>query len=245
MELEYEINLDNFQGPLELLYQLIKKNKIEISEISLARITEQYLAYLKELQTFNLDLASEFMVIAAELIEIKAGYLLPSSSTGKKEKDEKDLVQRLRNYQIYKELSTILQEYEEKALNQYNLPSVYKENFQQEEKLIIDYNLEDLVKAYKQSLASRPENKTADNMKIAVEKIDYISEENINVQEKTEEIIGLFKNKSSLYFNNLLKNQSNHQEIVVTLLSILELTRIKRLKIAQEKLFSTIKIVLR
>lgn len=105
----YELHLDSFQGPLEVLYQLVKKNRIEITELSLASITEQYLDYMERLKEFNLELASEFMVIATELIQLKLKTLLPAEKAEEEEEeDSSDLVRRLQEYHYFKKVSEIL-----------------------------------------------------------------------------------------------------------------------------------------
>ncbi|MFW6238882.1 MAG: segregation and condensation protein A, partial [Halanaerobiales bacterium] len=123
----YEFKLANFEGPLELLYQLVKKNEIEISRISLAKITGQYLEYLDKLKSFNLDLASEFTVIAAELLELKASTLLPEDNKKKEDKDKSSsIVRRLQEYHRFKKISTYLQQFQENAANIYYRGRNYK-----------------------------------------------------------------------------------------------------------------------
>lgn len=99
----YELQLDSFQGPLEVLYQLVKKNRIEISELSLASIAEQYIDYMQRLKEFNLELASEFMLIATELMQLKLRTLLPREDKEEVEEEEgRNLVERLQEYHYFK-----------------------------------------------------------------------------------------------------------------------------------------------
>src|SRR6056297_3844501 len=149
--MDYEVQLDAFQGPLELLYQLVKKNKIEISQISLAKITGEYLDYIDQ-HIMDLEYTSEFLVIAAELIEIKAKYLLPKTDEEEKEEDEESLVERLKKYQLYKELSFVLADnFEERRDIFTNKPKVEKfRNFEEEVVILVD--LKDIKQIYLKAL---------------------------------------------------------------------------------------------
>src|SRR5690554_5834186 len=152
----YEIKLDGFQGPLELLYQLIKKHKIEISEISLSEVTEQYLEYLNKLQSFDMEMASEFTVIAAELIQIKTRTLLPEEENEDEEKDESSLVRRLKEYHYFKKLSQLLNELEEEGTRKFvrTATSGEKNILSNSFKLNLQIELTELMQAYKNAVAA-------------------------------------------------------------------------------------------
>jgi len=239
----YELQLDQFQGPLELLYQLIKKNKIEISEISLARVTEQYLEYLNNLKDFNLDMASEFMVIAAELIEIKTRTLLPGENNEREEEDSNSLVNRLKEYHYFKKVSGLLQEYEENTSRMFTRPVLEKFEPDKEFKLNLELELDELIAAYKKAMAAA--NLEDEQKEEAVErkwhKIDF---ENIRIEDKTEYIKEkLLKSPSGVSFIELIEDKRNRLEIIVTFLSILELAKIKQIKLKQEKIFANIQVI--
>lgn len=239
----YELQLDQFQGPLELLYQLIKKNKIEISEISLARVTEQYLEYLNNLKDFNLDMASEFMVIAAELIEIKTRTLLPGENNEREEEDSNSLVNRLKEYHYFKKVSGLLQEYEENTSRMFTRPILEKFEPDKEFKLNLELELDELIAAYKKAMAAA--NLEDEQKEEAVErkwhKIDF---ENIRIEDKTEYIKEkLLKSPSGVSFIELIEDKRNRLEIIVTFLSILELAKIKQIKLKQEKIFANIQVI--
>src|SRR6056297_1076398 len=140
--MDYEVTLDAFQGPLELLYQLVKKNKIEISEISLAKITGEYLDYIDQ-NIMDLEFTSEFLVIAAELIEIKAKYLLPKVDE-QDEEEEESLVERLKKYQLYKELSFVLADEFEAKRDVFENNTSLDRYRNYEEEVVIDVNLKAL-----------------------------------------------------------------------------------------------------
>lgn len=235
--MQYEVEVDNFQGPLDLLYKLVKKNKIEISEISLARITEQYMQYVEHLQGFNLDLASEFMVIASELIEIKAKLLLPKNNSEKdKEDDESDLVQRLEEYQLFKRVSTILNNKEEEAAGLFALPGE-KDLTRQPPKLKIDKTPEEFLKIYEKAISSGEDEKEE---KPRLSEMNNINPDRHNVEDKTREITRRISKYGGVNFGDLVNNNTDSLEIVVTLLSLLELMKLKQIRVIQNQLFDHI-----
>jgi len=241
----YEIKLDGFQGPLELLYQLIKKNKIEISEISLSEVTEQYLEYLNKLQSFDMEMASEFMIIAAELIQIKTRALLPEEQNEIEEEEESSLVRRLKEYHYFKKLSELLNDLEKEGAKMFVRTATCREknilsnNF----KLNLQIELGELMQAYKNAVVAAsleieekqppPELKGAEieAEKIKIEdKIKYIKEKLLAVP-------------SGLSFSELLEEKNNRLEVIVTFLSILELAKSKKIKLKQNEVFESIRIV--
>ncbi len=238
----YELQLDKFQGPLELLYQLIKKNKIEISEISLASVTEQYLEYLNNLKDFNLDVASEFMVIAAELIEIKTRNLLPGENTKREEEDHNSLVNRLKEYHYFKKLTTLLQEYEENTTRMFNKPFLEKFEPDKEFKLNLELELDELITAYENAMvaAYQEDEQKEEAVEGRLYKIDF---ENIRIEDKTEYIKEkLCNSPAGVSFIELIEDRRNRLEIIVTFLSILELAKIKKIRLKQEKIFANIEV---
>ena len=114
--MEYEVKIDNFEGPLDLLLHLIKESKVDIWEISIADIAEEYLAYIQKMEKLNLDIASEYLVMASELIEMKSRMLLPRQEKDVGEEEEEDpkerLIRRLVEYQKYKEVTKNFKELE-------------------------------------------------------------------------------------------------------------------------------------
>ena len=235
--MDYEIQVNNFQGPLDLLYKLVKKNKIEISDISLARVTKQYLQYVEHLKGNNIDLASEFMVIASELIEIKAKLLLPQNNSDNEQKeDESDLVQRLEEYKLFKNVSELLRDYENKAANSFALPGEI-ELTRQPARLKIDRTPEELFDIYRKALRS---NEEVEEEKTTLSQLNSINPDRLNVEDKTEEITTRIKKTKGVNFRELINNARDPLEIVVTLLSILEMMRLKKVKVKQNNLFDKI-----
>ncbi|MGM0436698.1 MAG: segregation and condensation protein A [Bacillota bacterium] len=239
--MEYEIQAGDFQGPLDLLYKLVKKNQIEISEISLAKITEEYLYHIKKIEKFNLDQASEFMVLASELLEIKARLLLPDQDE-EDEEDESNLVQRLEEYELFKNIAVELELYLDKAARTYRLPPE-RELIKGEGKLNIDISLDEFKNLYKTALeAYKEEEEEKEDPHYS--EMDHINSDRLNVEEKREDITNIIKeNPEGVKFRDLLYNNDDILEIVVTLLSLLELVRLREVEIFQEKLFSEMKIV--
>ncbi|MFW6269453.1 MAG: segregation and condensation protein A [Bacillota bacterium] len=240
--MSYEIQLDSFQGPLEVLYQLIKKNRVEISEISLASIAEQYLDYMNQLKDFNLELASEFMVIAAELIELKIKYLLPRRDDEKEEDYDNDLVHRLQEYHYFKKISGILQKYEEEGSKYHSRAVDLEYIIDSEIEVQLDMDLTELEEAYRQVLLLNLKNQEEEEKQDKEERDwEQLNFEEIKIEDKTEYIVNRLKNTShGISFADLIENRKNKIEVVVTFLSILELAKLARVKIKQDKIFSNI-----
>ncbi|MGM0410115.1 MAG: segregation and condensation protein A [Bacillota bacterium] len=242
--MEYEIQVGDFQGPLDLLYKLVKKNKIEISEISLANITEQYLYHLKELKKFNLDMASEFMVLATELLEIKAKLLLPENNIDEDDENDNNLVQRLEEYELFKNISVELELYLDKASRSFRLPPE-KELIKGKGKLNIDCSLNDFRDMYKKAIKAKKERKNKEEREDAhYSEMDHINTNRLSVEDKTLDINNIIKNNpEGVKFRDLINDKKDILEIVVTLLGLLELVRLNRVEVYQDKLFSEMEII--
>lgn len=239
----YELHLDSFQGPLEVLYQLVKKNRIEITELSLASITEQYLDYMERLREFNLELASEFMVIATELIQLKLKTLLPAEKEEEEEEeDSSDLVRRLQEYHYFKKVSEILKEYEERGSRHFRRAIDLDFFIDEEIEINLDLELSDLQEAFKRAMVAYYSRDPEEEEETEREWKE-ISFEDIRIEDKIDFIVKKLKEASSiLNFSDLIVDKNNRLEIVVTFLGILELARLAKISIKQERVFSDIKI---
>lgn len=240
--MSYELQLDSFQGPLEVLYQLVKKNKLEISEISLASIAEQYLEYIENLSVVNLELASEFIVIAAELMELKTRTLLPHEENRNEEEkeDESNLVVRLQEYDYFKKVSMILQKYEEKSARFHQRAIDIGDIISEEIEVSLELDLSDLKKAFKNALIAYKSIKSGEvkEEKLVWEDLKF---EDIRIEDKISYIKSKLCNCSGgVCFTELIVDKRNKLEIVVTFLAILELARMSRIRIQQDKIFSNI-----
>ena len=233
----YKIKLDAFEGPLDLLMHLIEKNKINIYDIPIAEITEQYMGYLEQFQEFNIEIASGFLVMAATLLQIKSRVLLPK--TPKSENDiveeeidpRQELVERLLEYKRFKEVSEVLDQLAVKQAKYF---------FKQPESLTTRYlpleglPLSSLVNAFKAVLSS------------AVEEAAIVERDPFTIEEKMEDIIFLLhKNKKTVLFTDTFSCISNKAEMVTTFLALLELIKLKRIFIEQQYAFAPIYIKLK
>jgi segregation and condensation protein A len=239
--MDYKVILEDFEGPLELLYQLVKKNEIDISEVSLARITDQYLNYLEQMKEFDLDLASEFLIIAAELIEIKIRALLPTQEETE-DSGEHELITRLREYELFKNIAQLLKEWEAEAGNRYQC-NVDIEDLMPE-RLQVDLNIsaQQLHELVIQALTAEKEKETE---VVRNPKLEYLKEEKFNIRNKIRNMLQDIRHlKQETSFFNLLDDRHNQLEIVVSLLALLELMKRKRIKVRQESNFADIKISL-
>lgn len=239
----YEVQLESFQGPLELLYQLVKKNRIEISNISLASITEQYLDYLDKLQEFNLDYASEFMLIATELIAIKARTILPQDDEIDEENEENKLVRRLKEYHLFKKISLVLRDFEEKSCKMFSRPINEESFINADIRVDLDLELSQLITAYNKAINSLSIKEEEEDHNAVKSHFPDFKFEEIKIEDKIREIVKrLLETESGLSFKDLINNRKNRIEIVVTFLSILELVRQSKIRVKQDKVFSNINL---
>ncbi len=231
----YTVRLDMFEGPLDLLLHLIKKNKLNITDIPIALITEQYLETLKLMKVLNLEIAGEFLLMAATLLHIKSKMLLPASSEGEEEEEvdpRAELIRRLLEYQKYKEAS---QELEKRPLldrDVFTRAASQEREDPEEEK--IEVNLFELLEALRQVLE-----------RAKIEAFHEVTLESVTVEEKIQEILSVLqREKRSMAFQTLFPEESSRRIIVITFLAILELVKIKAVRIFQGAPFETIRISL-
>ena len=239
--MDYKVVIDSFEGPLELLYQLIKQNEIDINEVSLASITDQYLEFLTEMQEFDIDLASEFLVIAAELIEIKIKAILPSDDEDEEE-SEHELIARLREYELFKNIASLLKEWEEDAGNRYQCQVDIEAMIPEKLQIDISISASELKKLIIQAITAEKDSETEI---IRNPKLDYLKEEKFNISNKIRDMLkDIRRVNQEISFYNLLEEKDNQLEIVVTLLALLELMKRRRIRVIQSNNFSEIKISL-
>ena len=204
-----QIKLENFEGPLDLLIHLIEKNKMDITKIDIFQIIEDYLMYIKEAQELNLKVKVEFLVMATELIEIKAYSIL---NKGKKEEREEDLEKRIIEYKLFKEISEKMAEYE----NEYNI--AYKRSGLQS---VVPSEIEyDLSALSINNLFSHFKNLLKEEVKITI-KVEL--EEEYTIEEAYKEVYEVINTKERVNFNMLLKNKYTRLRIVSLFLCILDL----------------------
>ena len=236
MEQLYKIKLPEFEGPMDLLLHLIRENKVDIYDIPISLITGQYLEYIEIMKELDLEIAGEFLVMAATLIQIKSRMLLPPDEEAPPEEMEDprfELVQRLIEYQTYKDAASILKEKEEEALKIFGRePGDWIEDKAPEPELyLFDVNLFDLLTAFKNLLEhAPPEMRT-------------ISRETLTVKDKMMHIADMIENLDSIRFEELFKDTFSRVQLIVTFLALLELLRLGIARVYQEKEFGNIWII--
>lgn len=237
------VKLEAFEGPLDLLLHLIEKNKIDIYDIPIVEITEQYLDYIKQMQSRDMNVMSEFLVMAATLIDIKCKMLLPKevNEEGEEEDPRAELVQKLLEYKMYKYMSLELRDLQvDAARNLYReqkLPKeveAYRQPVNYEE-LVGDMNLNKLHEIFK-SIVRKQEDKI-DPIR---SRYGNIEKEEIDMDVKTLYVEAYAKEHKTFSFRKLLENQSSKMEVIVTFLIILELMKTGRINISQEEIFDDI-----
>ena len=232
MNVEFKIN--DFEGPLDLLLHLIKESKMDIMNIEIESITKQYMDYLDIQEKMNLEIASEYLVLAAELLEIKSKTLLPRQKIEDEEEEEdprEELVNRLLEYQAYKEITKVLQEKESLRKEIYTKsPENIKNYVDEVTEINVDVSLDDLVEAFKRYLARKRDNKPL-KTKVTVNEI--------SVSSRRHDIKRLLKSKKRISFFELFPVLSK-EYVVATFLAVLEMAKSGELIITQDKAFDDI-----
>lgn len=231
----YRFKLDNFEGPLDLLLHLIKEAKLDIATVKLADITEQYLEYMQDIKNVDMDKASEFITVAATLIEIKSKSVLPveEEATPDEEDDEQLLLRRLREYELFKEQGKELKSIED--VNKfYRAPGKETEKV----KVVIkDMVLDQLLDAFAK-LLTREELKRAVNN----EQPKKIVKDRFTVAEKIISIRNYAKEHKRFEFEDLFEDDMTKSELINTFLALLELLKLQTVKVIQSGTFGNIVI---
>ncbi len=243
--MEYKIVLESFEGPMDLLLHLIDEAEIDIYDIPINEITEQYIDYITKMEEMDLEVTSEFLVMASTLLEIKSKMLLPQvdKNDGEQlEMEEADprleLVKRLVEYKKFKYASRELRNYEEIQKKVFYKPKEDLSIFTKEEEELEQIDIDELVKAFNNILAkSKGKEPLVD--------IDKIQREEYTLDECMEKIKRKLKYNGKIDFQHLFDNECSRQEIVVTFLSLLELIRMRYVVVYQEENFSDIIIKIR
>ena len=233
----YEIKLDVFEGPLDLLLYLIKKNEIDIYNIPVALITDQYLHYLEIMRSLNLDLAGEYLVLASTLIHIKSRLLLPKEEDDDSEEGQDprvELVQQLLEYNSYKEAALRLDDrllLERDVFKRaYPLPEMQAK--EDSDTLDIELNLFDLVAAFQKIVLA-----------MSIEEYLQIEGEHMSLADRINEIMERLTQTESFVFQDLIDGLADRRTIIYTLLAILELMKLRMIKAYQAGPFGVIRII--
>jgi segregation and condensation protein A len=224
----YKIKLEIYEGPMDLLLYLVKRDELDIQDIPIARIANEYLEYIKLMKLLDLEFAAEFVLMAATLMRIKVMSLLPAPVLEEGEEDPRfELQQRLFEYQKYKEAAVKLGQREEIARGYF--PRSY--TVEPVETGDIGVSLFDLLAAFKEILGRTG--------KIDVYEIEAPKQ---SVEERMEEILSTLAGKGGVEFTTLFAKDSTRLDIIVTFLAILELIRLQKIAVAQKKAFGEITI---
>ena len=229
----YKVELDAFEGPLDLLLYLIRKSEIDIYDIRIAEITEQYIQYIDLMKMLDLDIAGEFLVMATTLLQMKSETMLPSGVTA--EYDEpamtrEELVRQLLEYRKFKSAASMLSQQEKMRQNLYprSFPDPGLEGLDLK-RFKFEATMFDLLSAFSTVLKVMPE-----------EQLTALREETISVEERMREILILLKGRKRMEFTALFSRASSRLEIIVTFLAILELIRTRLVIARQSRLFGSI-----
>ena len=232
---KYSIKIDNFEGPLDLLCYLIDKNKMNIYDVNLTEITEQYIEYLNAMEEMNLEIASEFIVMASTLLYLKSKNLLPKQEDEEEEITEEELIRRIIEYKKFKEISKVLKESYAIFANRF-----YKNQEEiklPKQKLEKDYGPEKIPEVYK-LLIERNSVKINQNAK-NIEKIALVDK--YTVADKVKEMYKVLVKQKRFIFNKLFAvNRHEKQEVVTAFSGLLEMSRRDKVQTEQEELFGDI-----
>jgi len=233
---EYKVNLEVFEGPLDLLLYLIKKDELDIHDIQIVRITNQYMEYLELMKILNLEIAGDFIVMAATLMLIKSRMLLPDEERGPVEDDDEDdprwdLVRQLVEYKKFKDAAGFLEALEEQQENVFSREGEHVELGFQPDVGMSDVGIFDLISALNQALDRAPD-----------EELQEIFAEQFTVAEKVDALLKMTGNGRSISLGRIFMGMRSRQEIVCTFLAVLELIKLNRLAARQDSHFEEIVI---
>lgn len=233
----YKVKLEVFEGPLDLLLYLIKKEEIDIYDIPITRITDQYLEYLELMKLLDLNIAGEFLVMAATLIHIKSKMLLPPEQTEGEEKEEEDpraeLVKRLLEYKKFKEAASQLSSMESHQRHFFaRVATGTQGEDAQVKNEFFEASLFDLITAFTKVLKDIPK-----------EAFHEVIKDEFTVSEKIHDILHFLVERPVMLFTELFKKAKNRLEVITTFLAILELIRLKEVIVRQASPFAEIEVI--
>lgn len=233
--MQYNFIINDFEGPLDLLLHLIKTSEVDIYDIEIEKITEQYLSFIRSMEDMNLTIASEYLVMASELIELKSRLLLPSNKDLGEDEYEEDprenLINRILEYKKYKDMIDTFKELEEERRGIFTKePINFSEYKEVETNNNGDISLEDLINALNNFLKRKEDEKPIQTK---------ITKKELSVKDRTRDIRNILKTKKKVSFFELFEVRTR-EYVVVTFLSILEMAKRGELSIIQENNFNDI-----
>lgn len=243
--MDLNVKLQVFEGPLDLLLHLLDKNKVNIYDIPIVEITSQYMEYINEMRRQDLNIMSEFMVMAATLIDIKSKMLLPSDPNGEEEEEDprEELVQQLLEYKMYKCMAYELKDRQMDAEKVwYKNPTIPDEVLAYEEPVNLEELVNDVTLAKLNEIFQNIMKKQNDKIDPIRSKFGKIEKEEVSLEDKMTSLEAYAKSHAHFSFRNLLEKQSSKVEVIVTFLAILELMKVGKIVIIQENTFDEIYI---
>lgn len=237
--MNYKVKLDVFEGPFDLLVYLIERSKMSIYDIRISEITNQYIEYIKEMQKLDIELAQDFMVLAAELIQIKTRMLLPieKAKDGEEiaEEDPRaELVQRLVEYKQFKEMAAFLQQQEEVVSHIHEKPAEDLDAYMGEPEEIIKGSMTEFAQAFMQFILKK---QRLEEMHKIYERIER---QKMSMEHRITQIADVLKKKEKTSFSELIEGDETNFNKVITFMSILELLRDKAIEAEQKKRYGDI-----
>jgi segregation and condensation protein A len=235
--MSYKIKLEVFEGPLDLLLYLVKKDHLNIYDIPIAKVTEQYLQYIDLMKMLDLNIAGEFLVMAATLMQIKSKMLLPAeegvAAEGEQEDPREELVRRLMEYEKFKEIASDLRQKETDQREVFKRPRVEEGKEKEEKKdAYFEASIFDLINAFSRALKDVPK-----------EVFYEVVKDKFTMEEATHRILHLLLVNSQVKLSELFGHAKNKLEIIVTFLAVLELIKMKEIVAMQSELFQEIDIM--
>lgn len=230
--MSYQIRLDNFTGPLDLLLFFIRRHEIDIMDIPIARITEEYLEFIRAAQTLNVAIAGEFLVMAATLMRIKVRMLLPvvSDDDGEEVEDPRtELVQRLLEYKRFKEAADNLREMNDQQSRRFSRPALSDYDWLEGDPAVYleDISVFEIVQAFKELLEKMPPVLSYD-----------LERDAVSVKEKIAFLMTKLTEKSQYKFSELFSTLESKRDLIATFIAVLELVRDDRIRVVQKAVFS-------
>ena len=237
MEAENRVSLEIFEGPLDLLLYLIKKDEVDIYEVSIERITDQYLEYIDTFKILNIELASEFIVMAANLMYIKSRTLLPRNEQAPEEDiDEEDprweLIRQLVEYKKFKDAANYLEKREVENQKFYSAEQQFCDDLEEEGEPIVNVGIFELIQAF-QGVLKRFDDK---------DDLTEIADDRFTVSDKIDYLITNVSKGQKVKFYQLFEEASTKSEVLVTFLALLELIRLNEFQVRQNGVLGEIEL---
>jgi segregation and condensation protein A len=231
----YRVKLDVFEGPLDLLLHLVKKNEVDLSNIPIATITDQYMGYLELFQQLDLDIAGEYLVMAATLLHLKSRLLLPGDEASEEEEEDdprSELVRQLLEYQRFKEAAEMLNRRDQLERDVF-VRAPLRDELEAEQDIVYDVSLGDLLDALQDMLK-----------RAAPEVVHEVVLEQISLRERICFILDALRERQTMLFTELFPLGATRLQILTTFLGLLELVRTRMIHVLQEERFGPISLSL-